>query len=189
MNAAAMLFALTLLAAPTPKETPPHDEPVVEPTGPAPRVVYLKPDGDGKTRLAVNRPQANAAGVGFIQVQINGAGAQRIVVQNGNTETRLEPGELKELKVTMVGGKEVDRDEALRRLATPGYVIVSADGKAVSPGYLKLFRNDVLVLVSPDLVAPAPRAIGGGFGVIQGGAGGLPNPPRAVPLPAPKNDN
>lgn len=58
---------------------------------------------------------------------------------------------MKELVVTTADGKKIETADAIKKLATGGVVIVSADGKPVSPNFLKLFKDDVLVLVSPEL--------------------------------------
>ena len=52
-------------------------------------------------------------------------------------------------------------------------MVVSADGKPVSPNYLKLFKDDVLVLASPELNYP----------VVVPVFGGLRPPQAPVPLP------
>jgi hypothetical protein len=51
-------------------------------------------------------------------------------------------------------GKLVPRGEALKRLAAGGLVLVAGDGRMPDDGYLKGFREDVLVLVGNELVLP-----------------------------------
>ena len=71
------------------------------------------------------------------------------------------------LTVTTADGKKVEKEDALKKLAGGAVVVVSADGKPVSPAFLKVFKDDTLVLSSPELVGPATGAR-----------------PQPVPLPA-----
>ncbi len=90
-----------------------------------PRLLELKPDADGKLKVAVGRA--------------------------GEHPRLVELGKLKDFTVMTAGGKEVSKDEALKKLAAGGLVVVSANGLTISPDYLKVFQDDVLVLISPDL--------------------------------------
>lgn len=54
-----------------------------------------------------------------------------------------------------VSGKLVTRSEVLKRLAAGGMVLVAGDNRLPDETYLKAFKDDVLVLVGPELVLPA----------------------------------
>jgi RNA polymerase sigma factor (sigma-70 family) len=88
---------------------------------------------------------------------------------------------LKDLTVTTAAGKEISKEDALKRLAKGGIVVISADGNKISPAYLKVFKDDVLVLISPELV---DRGLSVGVG---GGGQTAPAPSDSRPKPAPTN--
>ena len=183
-------FAVVLtLAVPTPKDGVKENEPTAAPTGPAPRLLFVKADTDGKIRIA-----AQSQGVGgavAVQIQIGGAapgapGGAQIIQRAVGGVAPVELNKLKDLSITTTSGTKVDLEEATKRLAAGGFVLQSTDGKAIDPSWLRLFRGDsILVLASPDLVAGA-----GGIQFFQGGVGGFGGAggailPPAVPIPAP----
>jgi hypothetical protein len=53
-----------------------------------------------------------------------------------------------------VTGKLLSKTDAMKRLAAGGMVLVAGDNRMPDELYLKAFKDDVLVLVSPDLVLP-----------------------------------
>lgn len=174
--------ALFTAAAPAPKEALAPESP----TGQAPRILELKPDADGKLRVAVTRPGNMQNGVVAIAIGGNGAPnvPQNIVIRGGATTEQVELGKVKDLTITTAGGKEVSQEDALKTLAKGGLVLISTDGKKVSPAYLKMFREEVLVLVSPEFVTPTGV---GGFNIGGGGIGVAPAIlPVAPPQPAPQ---
>jgi hypothetical protein len=129
---------------------------LADPAPQAPRLLDLNPDPDGKVRVQVVRPQRRKVVVAGGAVRPDGkpfqpAEEREIEVQ---VSTRVELSEVKDLTVTTAGGREVERAAALKQLAAGGVVVASSDGRKVDPRYLKLFRDDVLVLVSPELVPP-----------------------------------
>jgi hypothetical protein len=67
--------------------------------------------------------------------------------------------------ITEVGGTKIDKATLAKRLAQPAVVVLSADGRAVDPIYLELFKKDVLVIVLPEMAARRPL------------------PPEKVPVP------
>jgi hypothetical protein len=175
----------------------------------APRLVLLTADPEGKVRVAYN-PDAAAvvqeeqvmAGGGRIVV-INGRPVQRggYAVQYGPTftpGTEFPTRSLEEVKFDAyeLDGQAVRRDEAVRRLKAGGLVLIAGDARLPDPDYLKLFRGDLLVLVSPELALPlgANTKPGGATRVqpVPGAVpvvGGIQIPAQAVPavqpLPAP----
>jgi hypothetical protein len=135
---------------------------------PSPRIVEIKPDADGKVKITVMRPtQLNA------NVRPGAPAGRRIMVPAAES---VELTDVKDLKITTAGGKEVKTADAIKALAKGGMVVVSADGKEVPTAMLKLFKEDVLVLVSPELVR------GGGTGLVGAGGGGV-----IIPIGAPRN--
>ena len=151
-----MFTALTLsmaLGAPVPADTPPVS------TGVAPRVMELKPGADGKIVVAIVRTEMQK-----IQLAVaNAAGAPPAPVEREVpvTKTMTVPlGEVKDLTITTADGKKLEKEEALKKLEKGGIVVVSADGQPVSPAFLKVFKDDTLVLTAKELVTPFGGAIG-----------------------------
>ncbi len=181
-----VMLAMTL-GAPVPPSLP------TAPAGPAPRLVELKPNADGKVLITVTRVDKVKvqAAIG-IAIAPGGAAPpppQPVVREiTVNKAMTVELGDVKELTITTTDGKKLDVADALKRLKSGAVVIVSANGKPVSPQYLKLFKDDVLVLASPELIG-TPRRSGRttpGFpgNAIPGGPVQIaPLPPAVQPAP------
>lgn len=122
-------------------------------TGPAPRILELKPTADGKVMITVTRTEKVNVGQGAA-IKPNGAAPAVIAREIARTQV-VELGTVKDLTVTTADGKKVDTEDAMKKIAAGAIVVVSTDGKPVSPTFLKLFKDDVLVLVSPELTGPA----------------------------------
>jgi hypothetical protein len=187
----ALSSALFAPAAPAPAANPapaPAANPVPAPaaTGPAPRILELKPDANGKIMVPVMRPRQ-------VQPAIAPGGAPgvaRIMIRGFEN---AELADVKDLAIITAGGKEVSKEDALKVLAKGGMVVISADGKSVGAAYLKMFKEDVLVLSSPELAATGGGAAVINFNAIRIGPGGAPRPVPAPPVPpvppaAPKVD-
>ncbi|MBP3955582.1 hypothetical protein J8F10_09840 [Gemmata sp. G18] len=142
-----MMTSLVLsmtLAAPVPAPAPPI------PAGPAPRILELKAGADGKIMVVVTRTEKIQIQGGAINP--NGAAVAAPVVARAK---QVELGDVKDLVVTTADGKKLETADAIKKLAPGGTVVVSADGKPVSPTFLKMFKDDVLVLASPELMGAA----------------------------------
>lgn len=155
-----------------------------------PRIIELKPNKDGKVLITVMRQQQVQAPLGAPGAAPGGNPGGRPfggpVMFNRPEQVELK--DVKDLKITTAAGKEVSKDDAIKALDKGGRVVVSADGKNVSADFLKMFKDEVLVLASPELVGGANAVVGGGGIIIQGGPQGwiIPaNGPR-VPAPAPE---
>ena len=177
--------------APAPANAPAAREaaPAVATGGQPPRIVEIKPDKDGKVLITVMRPQqiqgGAFGGIGGAQRPAPGGNpGPAIVPIMVNRPQSVELKDVKDLKITTASGKEVSTEDAIKALAKGGQVVASADGKSVSSEFLKMFKDEVLVLVSPELV----MGNGANGVIIQGGPQGwvIPaNGPR-VPKPAPQ---
>jgi hypothetical protein len=142
MNLAISLAAL-LSAAPVPKDAGALDAPPA-PTGPAPVFRYVKSDMAGKITIKCKT-----------LVQINYQ-----LVPNGPVLTKYETvaqtmlhtedGFIKD--AVLADGTRVDPDRAKALLREGAYVVLSPDGKAVAPEYLRMLRRDTLV-ISPTMRA------------------------------------
>jgi len=163
-------LALTLaIGAPVPAPTAPVA------AGTAPRVIELKPDANGKITLTVTRTEMQKVQVGVAIAGLLPAGAAPPPAATREVAVThmvvVELGDVKDLAVTTADGKKLDKEEAIKKLAAGAIVVVSGDGKPVSPVFLKVFKDETLVLASPELILP------------QGGA--LPGSrPAMRPLPA-----
>lgn len=160
-------FVLSMaLAAPVPA-TP--ATPVA--SGPVPRLMEVKANADGKVVVTVTRMEMVQLGAGNAA---NGGAAPAVIKAERAVVKTVELGEVKDLQITTADGKKIDIADAATKLKDGAVVVVSADGKPVSPLHLKLFKDDVLVLASPELAAPT------------GTAGRQPLRPGVIrPLPAP----
>ncbi|MFO0823591.1 MAG: hypothetical protein U0792_10830 [Gemmataceae bacterium] len=172
-----MFAALTLsvaLAAPVPVQSAPI------PAGVAPRVMELKADASGKVMIAVTRMEKVQVGVGAAIAPAGGGAVPPAQIMREIPVTKMvELAEVKDLAFTTADGKKVDKDEAMKKLAGGAVVVVTSDGKAVSPTFLKVFKDDTLVLVSPELLVPQGGVVGGG-GVGRPGVRPLPAPVPGV---------
>lgn len=167
-----MFTALTLsvaLGAPV----PPPAAPVA--AGTAPRVMELKPNADGKVVVTVIRHETQKIRIGRAVAGGPAGGAAPAVeereVQVPRTMT-VELGEVKDLAVTTADGKKLEKEEALKKLEKGGIVVVSGDGNPVSPAYLKVFKDDTLVLAAKELAGPQSPT-----GVTRPALRPLPAPP------------
>jgi hypothetical protein len=147
MISAMSLIVVLVVAAPVPKGAE-ADAAVVEPTGPAPRLCFLKTDSSGKILVPVPRTVPYQA------------------VDNGKVVTKYmavqEAFDLLTLKnaITTWSGDPVEPKVAYRKLQAGGYVAISSDGKAVSAGYLRALNRGVLIFASPTLALrpdPTPK--------------------------------
>lgn len=173
-----MITALTLslaLAAPVPAT------PAPVPTGAAPRVVELKADASGKVMVTVTRTEKVQIGVAPAIAPApgnNGAVPPVQAVREVSVSKTVELGEVKDLVITQADGMKVEADVAMKKLAEGAVVVMTSDGKAVSPAFLKVFKDDTLVLVSPEFVTPQGWTGGGG-----GRPGVIVKPGVVRPLP------
>lgn len=177
---------------------------VAAPTLP-PRLVLLGTGADGRVQAAYN-PAAEASGVFYgpgnrVVFINNGAGMQPIFLNdNGGYSPSPTPSTaaapvkpLAEVKFDAYDrtGRLVPRTDALARLKAGGLVLVSGDTRAPDESYLKLFRGDLLVLSSPELLnvpvgskakAVAGRAAPAVVPALAPVAPAIIPPPVAVPV-------
>lgn len=144
-------FVLSMaLAAPVPAPAAPVA------SGPVPKLMELKANADGKVTVTVLRTEMVKVTVAQGNAINPNGGAAPAVVTRDVPVTKVvvvELGDVKDLKVTTADGKKVETADAVKKIAGGAVVVVSADGRPVSPNFLKLFKDDVLVLASPELTA------------------------------------
>jgi hypothetical protein len=177
MLASLLLSAALSPAAPLPKDT--------APTGPAPRVVELKPGQDGKITITVLRQEKVKVAVA-VGNAINPNGAAPAVKEEERTVNRyatVELADVKELKAYTAAGKELDVKDTLSKLKDGGVVVMAANGNKLDPIFARVFKEDTVVLVSPEF-ATLQSATVGAPSTVKPGVRPLP-PVRLQPaLPA-----
>lgn len=149
------------------------------PTTAPPRLVLLETNEKRQVRLAVNPNASNpgqcyddmAAGFpnGPVPVRVIRGVGGRMVIVNGNvmtfdTDSEPVPGirpvdsDGKKALADVffdaydLTGKRVARSEAIKQLKAGGLVLFAGDNRFPDPDYLKSFHEDMLVLVSPELI-------------------------------------
>lgn len=186
-----MFTALTLtlaLGAPVPAPT---DAP---PAGTPPRLMELKADANGKITVMVMRTEMQKVPVAVGGAVRPGGNAPPPAVLEREVQVTkqmvVEIGDVKDLTITTADGKKLDKDEAMKRLGKGAIVVVSGDGKPVSPTFLKVFKDETLVLASPELTGPQMPNFPGGLrplpappvpGIPPGGVQILPINPNGGP--------
>jgi hypothetical protein len=141
-----MLLLSAALHAPA---YPPPPKTETKPLGPAPRLVLLNLDADGKVRIQATVTETRKTTVMRV---VNGKQETSTVDREFSQRANVPLSELEKLTVYTADGKEVNRATALEKLASGGLVVVTTDGEKVDPTYLKAFKDDTLVLVSPQLL-------------------------------------
>jgi hypothetical protein len=125
---------------------------------PVPRLVEVTVGG-GMVTIPVNRVEAVIAGPLVLERNLDG---QLVVRGEVRRTVPVDLSEVRDLRVFTVDGKDVALADAKKRLAGGGTVVVAADGRKVEPRHLKLFKDDVLVLVSPELADPPKGVVSAG---------------------------
>jgi hypothetical protein len=151
------------------------------PAGAVPRVMELKANADGKITVSVIRTETRKVQVAVAAAQGGGAlpgpATREITV---STHVAVELSDVKDLTVTTADGKMLDKEEAMKKLVAGTIVVVSGDGKPVSPVFLKVFKDETLVLISPELIVPQGPASLNRPAMLP--APGQAFPPAAIPL-------
>jgi hypothetical protein len=145
------------------------------PTTAAPRLTMLSTNDKGEVRLPVNPNSGNINGPMYYddfggRRPIRGG---RVMIQQNIDFTELDGVYGNNHTVTPVGsdgkkaltdvkfdaydlnGKLIAREVALKRLKAGGLVVLAGDNRFPDAEYLKAFRDDLLVIVSGELVFPA----------------------------------
>jgi len=142
------------VAAPVP---PPPSNVTPPPTGPAPSLVFLKADENGKVLVQVIREEKVEVAPPIAPPQP--AAARAIVLRQARRSMTIELGEVKDLTITTVDGRKVSVEEATKRLEKGETVLIAPAGQPISPAYLKVFKDDTLILSSPELIGAGGTTI------------------------------
>jgi hypothetical protein len=88
-----------------------------------------------------------------------------------------------------VGGRPLSREQLATLLAKERTVLVAMDGKKVDPFFLRLYKEDAIVLVPPaNTLAGACGSYGGYGGAVYAPAPVEVAPVPVAPSPPPKDD-
>jgi len=157
---------LTAPAAPIPRDTVPNT------TGPAPIVMALKPDSNGSVRLVGNTFFRTKVTNQFFVME-NNKQVLKQVDQEVTSSNYFNKG-INELnaKFTTADGTPLTANEAAGRVKNGATVLISTDGKPISPGWLKAVSGDTVVILTDEFeyaqftwggapwpTTPAPRLV------------------------------
>jgi hypothetical protein len=135
----ALALAFLAPSAPVPK--------ILPTVGSAPRIVELKPNSDGKVLITIRREDKRT----ITTTPPNGGPALEREILTFRI-LLVELSDVKELQIFTADGKPVDTKVALAKLEDGAIVVLTTDGKKVDANFLRVFKDDTLVLVSPELV-------------------------------------
>jgi hypothetical protein len=128
-------------------------------------LLFLKANANGKVMVQVAREEKVEVAQPIAPAQ-PGAG-RAVIIRNLRRHETVELGQVKDLTITTVDGRKVSVEEATKRLEKGETVLIAPGGQPISPAYLKVFKDDTLILSSPELI----------------GAGGTTIPNRIQPRP------
>ena len=182
-----------LMAALLASGADPADPVVKLPTGTAPTMMVLQ----AKDKMLVRESTVKVGETVPVleEVTVGGKKVTRTVYRTVEKELKTSTAyPIEGTTFQTAGGKKLEKEEALKKLATPTLVVVSSDGKPVDEGFLAALKPGTLVVVTPMAatgvimppggVRPLP-AIRPVIGVVPPAA----VPPAPVPPPAaPKKD-
>ena len=150
------LLIASLLAQPAAE--PPADSVA----GPPPLIVKAKVDKD--QLVSVQDLTSTMFQAQVRQRVVDGKTVNETVVVPIMTTTRVKKAwDLNKAKITNGSGKKMDLDTVRKRLAVETLVVISADGKPISKGYLNLLRAEVIVIEASlvparaDPILPPPK--------------------------------
>jgi hypothetical protein len=179
------LIVLSALAQPAPAP-----EPAV-PSGIPPEQMLASIDVKGKmkfTFVMAHEPATHEQTVTTYQTK----GTEKVPIQVKVKVSHLSvtTAELaaEHVEAFTVGGRPLSREQLTTLLSKERTVLVAMDGKKVDPFYLRLYKDDAILLIPP---ANALSGACGGYGGYVGGAGVAPveiAPAPFPPAPVPRDD-
>jgi hypothetical protein len=119
-------------------------------TGPAPTMLVVSSVEAGEFLLSKNLVAVAVPVV--VEKQVNVGGMIRVVKEfQTRSELREETMKhaLRGMEFYDARGEKVKKEDAFKRLTPGAVVLMSADGKKVHPAYLRIFKDDTLILVQP----------------------------------------
>ena len=137
--------AATAPAAPIPRDAVPNT------TGPAPRVVAVKADGNGAVWITAQVWEKRKVQQQFFVIE-NGKQVmkQQEVEQNISNYIHKALGDFG-AKFTTAGGTVLSVEDATRRLKDGATLLVTADGKPIDMGWLRAVAGDTVIMQAEGL--------------------------------------
>jgi len=130
-----------------------------------PRLARLGTDASGKVQVAYNPAGLSSPNnmASNRVVFMNGLGARQVMFNDyaygysGNTTPSATVAPVKSLdqikfEAYDLTGKRVAKAEAFRQLQAGGFALIAGDDSVPDAAFLKMYRGDLLVLVSPELM-------------------------------------
>jgi hypothetical protein len=122
------------------------------PSGPAPSIFAVAEVDRTAGTYTVNQAVTVQVPVSTEKTIIVGGMEKKVAVTSLKTEYRTEIRRhtLKGLEFYNVKGEKLKDDEAMKRFVPGAVVLLSADGKKVDPAYLRIVKDDALIVVLPS---------------------------------------
>ncbi|MGE0609940.1 MAG: hypothetical protein AB7O62_22810 [Pirellulales bacterium] len=140
-----------VLAAPPPPGTnpPAGPEPPPLPRGMPPLAVQASLNGDDTVEVK-RRFVFNTIKTGYL-TRGEGDKSQLVpaTIKQIDRQETVQEFKVDSVRTFTAAGEEISADELRQRLGKETTVLVSGDGRPVDPGYLRIIREDALVLVVP----------------------------------------
>jgi hypothetical protein len=157
MYAAVSLAVLFALAVPA------GDEKTPDPTGAPPTIQFVSAVDAAQGTVTFHRVETVKVAVQVTEI-VNVGGQQVPVtktVTRDEQRTVYLTQSLKNVLIQTASGLKLETANALKRIRPGMAVIVSADGKAVSPAFLGIVQPETIVLTPPAAPAtpPMPRPL------------------------------
>jgi hypothetical protein len=143
------------VAAPAPAEE------IKPPAGPPPAQVVASMDKDGNIEVVQTVVEYRTEVRTVTKVVMGRKLAENYTVTVPVTRQTRQQFVAKDAKVYTAGGKEVDAKDVPEKLKKPTIVLLSANGQKVDPFYLKIIKEDTLVIVASPPQPPATTGDGG----------------------------
>ena len=129
-----------------------------KPSGPPPRLVALsKVDREAVAFTITETRYVPVVVQKEVQVNVGGMiQKQKVNVTEHVAQLVEVPQSLKGAKVQTAGGQKLTVEEALKKLSPGSLVLLSVDNNPVDPAYLRVFKEEVLVIVPAPPAPPMP---------------------------------
>jgi hypothetical protein len=176
-----------LMAALLASGADPADPVVKLPTGSAPTMMVLQ----AKDKMLVREATVKVTEAVPVTetVTVGGREVTRTVLRTVEKERKVTTSyPIEGTTFQTAGGKKLEKEEGLKKLATPTLVVVSSDGKPVDEGFLATLRPGTLVVVPPMAAAGAvmPPGVAAPRPILRPAIRIVP-PAAAVPPPVAKD--
>jgi hypothetical protein len=137
--------SITAPGAPIPKDSQPN------PSGPAPRILAVKASEDGGITIIATVYEKRKIQQQFFVVE-NGKQVLKQQETEIMTQTYIQKG-FSDFgsKFTMADGSSLTSEQAIKKVKDGATILITADGKPIDPGWLKVVGTDTVVMVTGEL--------------------------------------